>query len=595
MSDRQTAIGKYQIIREIARSNDIVYEAYDPVMNRRVALKELAMPSGMNDTQREDRVKRFIREAKAAGSLNHPNIVTIYECGEEAGKYFIAMEYLDGHTLRNDLDTSGFIPIERAFAITLDVLSALEYAHANGVIHRDIKPENIQLLPDGRVKLTDFGIARLTFEPNITMDGQVFGTPSYMSPEQVVGKEIDVRSDLFGVGVVLYEMIAGEKPFKGDSVVSITYSIMNTQPVQPSQANHTVWQFLSRALEKSPQLRFANTADMISAAEAAANSLHSVVLDPGPTLGAMPAYGAAPPMNNPYMGGAYGTTQFAPPPQPAVYPYDPYQQAQAQTGMPQPVTTPYGQPQVYGPPPQPLTQVPLYYPAPRKPMMTPETKDFLGKLFLTVVVLGSVLGLVMVGVWALGVAIQRSQDQDKDATLRRDLGHLSSMPVDERIKEREIALPKLRDTVSREEEERQLALDYAQKGAQLAQSGDLVAASAAYQRGLEYDKTNSAISYALGDIYLKQASIERDSALQFQLKDVAAGYLSDAAANEQDPNRHGEYGNSAASIDLELARAEYRSGNKRGARNRLFRARRFARPGSQLAVNVQQLLAEITR
>ncbi len=224
-----TTLGKYQIIREIARSNDIVYEAYDPLMNRRIALKELAMPSGASDAQRDDRIRRFSREAKAAGSLNHPNIVTIFEFGEDSGRHFIAMEFLEGHNLRNELDTHGFLAADRAIEITLEVLDALDYAHKNGVIHRDIKPENIQLLPDGRVKLTDFGIARITFEPNLTIDGQVFGTPSYMSPEQVVGREIDARSDVFGVGVILYEMLSGQKPFQGDSVVSITYGIVKSK------------------------------------------------------------------------------------------------------------------------------------------------------------------------------------------------------------------------------------------------------------------------------------------------------------------------------------------------------------------------------
>ncbi|HZH97531.1 MAG TPA: serine/threonine-protein kinase, partial [Fimbriimonadaceae bacterium] len=135
-----TTLGKYQIIREIARSNDIVYEGYDPLMNRRVAIKELAVPNGATPQQKEERLKRFHREAKAAGSLAHPNIVTIYEVGEEASRHFLAMEYLDGHTLRNEIDTHGFLPQERAIEIAVAVLLALDYAHQNGVVHRDIKP-----------------------------------------------------------------------------------------------------------------------------------------------------------------------------------------------------------------------------------------------------------------------------------------------------------------------------------------------------------------------------------------------------------------------------------------------------------------------
>src|SRR5438477_6646085 len=229
MSSGAGTLGKYQIIREIARSNDIVYEAYDPAMNRRVALKELAVPGGSTEKQRQERLARFQREAKAAGSLAHPNIVTIYEVGEDNGRAFIAMEYLEGQTLRQRIDVEGAVAQNEAVRIILEVLDGLAYAHEKGVVHRDIKPDNIQLLPDGRVKITDFGIARLMFEPSLTMDGQIFGTPSYMSPEQVVGREIDARTDIWSCGVVLYEAIAGKKPFAGDSVVTISHAIMHLE------------------------------------------------------------------------------------------------------------------------------------------------------------------------------------------------------------------------------------------------------------------------------------------------------------------------------------------------------------------------------
>src|SRR5580704_11717537 len=172
MNSPPTSLGQYQIIREIARSNDIVYEAYDPLMNRRVAVKELSMPSGSTSQQQDDRISRFKREAQAAGTLNHPNIMTVYSFAEDAGRTFMAMEYLDGQTLRNEIDTKGEIPIDRAVDIATSVLSGLEHAHTKGVIHRDIKPDNIQILSNGSVKITDFGIARLTFQPNLTVDGQ---------------------------------------------------------------------------------------------------------------------------------------------------------------------------------------------------------------------------------------------------------------------------------------------------------------------------------------------------------------------------------------------------------------------------------------
>lgn len=407
MSDTTQTLGKYQIIREIARSNDIVYEAYDPLMNRRVALKELAMPGGLNDVQKEDRRKRFLREAKAAGSLSHPNIVTVYEYGEESGRHYIAMEYLDGHTLRNEVDTHGFLPLDRCLEIAKAVLEALDYAHKAGVIHRDIKPDNIQLLADGRIKITDFGIARLTFEPNLTMDGQVFGTPSYMSPEQVVGREIDARSDLFSLGVVLYEMIAGKKPFAGDSVVSITYAIMNAEPTQPPQANFAIWQVLQRVLDKSPALRYAGASEMRRALEEAesASFAGSPVLDPvanpyggyppAPTYnpygnpggfgtqnpyGPPPQYqiGNAPPVGNPYV-----NTPYSAPGAPPTYSFNPYQ---ASASNPSAGSSP-------GYPPFPV----YYPPPPRPPLITPEAKSVMAKIVIAFLVLGT---LVLLGVFA---------------------------------------------------------------------------------------------------------------------------------------------------------------------------------------------------
>lgn len=390
-----STLGKYQIIREIARSNDIVYEAYDPVMNRRVAVKELSMPGGATQQQKDDRVKRFLREARAAGSLVHPNIVTIYEVSEDAGRRYLAMEYLDGQNLRNLLDTKGFIEPKRAVEIAIEVLKGLDFAHSHGVIHRDIKPDNIQLLENSEVKITDFGIARLTFEPNLTMDGQVFGTPSYMSPEQINGRDIDARSDLFSVGVILYEMVAGQKPFTGDSVVSITYAIMNTDPGQPNQCGPALWQVVRQSLDKSPQLRWGSAKEMRSALEDVLRQMNSnqvIVATPtaqpygGPQL--MPG---PPPIQaglTPYGTPMPGTVMQQPYGQPAPGPYgQPY-------GQPyQPQTGAYGQQQ------QPYIPVPVYYPpAPRGPLVSAETKSFLGRLFMAVVILGTIVSLVVMAI-----------------------------------------------------------------------------------------------------------------------------------------------------------------------------------------------------
>jgi serine/threonine protein kinase len=275
-------LGRYQIVREIARSNDVVYEARDPVMGRRVALKELAIPGNLQGAARRERIERFYREAKAAGSLTHPNIVTIYEVGEDNGRHFIAMEFLEGQSLRDVLQVRGALPVPESLRIAIAVAQALQYAHQNGVIHRDVKPDNVHLLPNGGIKLTDFGIARLMFEASLTADGQIFGTPSYMSPEQVSGKSIDPRSDLFSLGVMLYEMVTGRKPFTGDSVVTITYNIMHMDLAAPPGVPPAVQGILRRAMSKDPGQRYSDAASMIRDLEAAQRGRAPLAQAPGP-------------------------------------------------------------------------------------------------------------------------------------------------------------------------------------------------------------------------------------------------------------------------------------------------------------------------
>ena len=257
-----TVLGKYRIIREIARSNDIVYEALDPAMARRVAVKELQIPPHLAGAQKRERIERFYREAKAAGTLSHRNIVTIFDVGQENDRHFLVMEYLEGQSLRDILQMQGALPLKETVEITLQLCDALAYAHSRGVVHRDIKPDNVHILPGGVIKLTDFGIARITAEPSITSQGQVFGTPSYMSPEQVASHTVDHRTDLFSLGITLYEMLTGRKPFIGDSVITITYNIMNIQPTMPVGVPAALQQILQRALAKDPSLRYQNAAQM---------------------------------------------------------------------------------------------------------------------------------------------------------------------------------------------------------------------------------------------------------------------------------------------------------------------------------------------
>ena len=257
-----TILGKYRIIREIARSNDIVYEAIDPTMARRVAIKELQLPPHLAGAQKRERIERFYREAKAAGTLSHRNIVTIHDVGQENDRHFLVMEYLEGQSLRDILQMQGALPLKETVEITLQLCDALAYAHSRGVVHRDVKPDNVHILPGGIIKLTDFGIARITAEPSITSQGQVFGTPSYMSPEQVASHTVDHRTDLFSMGITLYEMLTGRKPFQGDSVITITYNIMNVQPPMPVGVPAALQQILQRALAKDPNLRYQNAAAM---------------------------------------------------------------------------------------------------------------------------------------------------------------------------------------------------------------------------------------------------------------------------------------------------------------------------------------------
>ena len=265
-------LGRYTLLREVARSNDIVYEAIDPVINRRLAVKELNIAATLGGQARRERIERFFREGRAAGAMNHPNIVTIFEIGEDAGRFFIAMEFLEGQSLRDRLATAGMLPLHEAVATTVALCSALSYAHELGVVHRDIKPDNVHIVPTAgghTVKLTDFGIARILGEDSLTMAGQVFGTPSYMSPEQVTGAPLDGRTDQFSLAVLLYEMLTGRKPFTGDTVVTITYRIIHDPVPPPPGVPLAIAQVIERAMAKDARSRFATVAEFGSALLAA--------------------------------------------------------------------------------------------------------------------------------------------------------------------------------------------------------------------------------------------------------------------------------------------------------------------------------------
>ncbi|MGZ4814121.1 MAG: serine/threonine-protein kinase [Terriglobales bacterium] len=259
-------VGRYRVIRELGRgAMGVVYEASDPNLGRTVALKTIhANAIGTNP---QEAAQRFKNEARAAGSLSHPNIVTVFDAGEQDGLLYIAMELLAGETLEAHLAKQRTVPFERAIDVTRQICAALDYANAKGIVHRDIKPANIILLPSGTVKITDFGLAR-TAEA-ITMTGQVMGTPHYMSPEQVRGRPVDGRSDLFSVGVMLYEMVTGERPFEGHSITTIMYKIVHESPTSPRALDSSIPPGLSAVIEqsmaKSPEERFQTGAALASA------------------------------------------------------------------------------------------------------------------------------------------------------------------------------------------------------------------------------------------------------------------------------------------------------------------------------------------
>src|SRR5580658_5740709 len=267
-------IGRYRIIGELGRgAMGVVYHATDPAIGRSVAIKTIRIRDIHDTQQREKLRERLFREARSAGVLSHPNIVTIYDMDEVDELAYIAMAYVNGPTLEKILASEKALSGANMLRILRQTASGLDYAHGRGIVHRDIKPANIMTDEDGAVKITDFGIAKITAVSNMTETRTVVGTPNYMSPEQVQGLAIDGRSDQFSLAVIAYEILTGERPFTGEHLSTVVYKIVAEQPADAQRINSTLTplinQVLRRGLSKKAEDRYPNCSNFVGALEMA--------------------------------------------------------------------------------------------------------------------------------------------------------------------------------------------------------------------------------------------------------------------------------------------------------------------------------------
>jgi serine/threonine-protein kinase len=263
------SLGRYRIEKELGRgAMGRVFLAYDPTIDRRVAIKTIQIFASLPEADRAQARERFLREARSAGKLLHPGIVTIFDVGESDGVPYIAMEFVEGETLDAACREDALLPVPVVVSLVAAAADALAFAHERGIIHRDIKPANLMRVGDRSVKIMDFGLAK-SQATSMTHDGALFGTPNYMSPEQVRGDPLDGRTDLFSLGVVCYEMLTGTKPFGGDSISSVLYRIVNEPPRDAperlARAAPPLAGFLQRALAKDVEGRFKNGAEFAAA------------------------------------------------------------------------------------------------------------------------------------------------------------------------------------------------------------------------------------------------------------------------------------------------------------------------------------------
>ncbi len=319
-----TQIGRYTIDAELGQgAMGVVYKAVDPLIERTVAIKTIKLD--LTEAELKNFEARFQQEAKSAGRLNHPNIVTIYDVGKAGDLAYMAMEYLEGRLLRELLDEHAALGLDRILDIAAQVADALAYAHRNGVVHRDIKPDNIMIVGDGRVKITDFGIAQMPAS-SATQAGTLLGSPKYMAPEQVTGQRVDGRADIYALGVVLYEMLTGESPFQADNIGALTYRIVHETPISPARLNPKIPEQLAgiamKALAKDPDARYQDAADMAAelrrCKEMGLTTLRGTTalqphIEPGPEAGAhLPGHRRADRGNRPWAEAGTRTVMIVP-------------------------------------------------------------------------------------------------------------------------------------------------------------------------------------------------------------------------------------------------------------------------------------------
>src|SRR5438552_6063018 len=271
-------LGRYQLERVLGKgAMGIVYEALDPKLHRKVAIKTILI-SQLDEDTAKDFSMRFVREAHAVARLNHPNIVQVYDFGEEGDIAYLVMEFIRGDELKSTLSTGRQFDRKECVRIMCELLDALEFAHEAGVVHRDIKPANVMLDSQGRAKLTDFGVARVTDSDRThaerTQAGTVVGTPAYMSPEQIQGQSIDRRTDIFSAGVILYQFLTGQKPFTGEGAWTVAKKIIQEDPPMPSSINIALSaefdRVVAKALAKNPDQRFGTAREFSQALKRAA-------------------------------------------------------------------------------------------------------------------------------------------------------------------------------------------------------------------------------------------------------------------------------------------------------------------------------------